>query len=283
MNRILKTKSFIACSVALVTFAVFLPSLRNEFVNYDDGNYVYENPFIRSLDMKLLKSAFTEFYASNWHPLTWLSHAFDYAMWGLNPLGHHLTNNILHALNTLIVVFLVIRLLEVYRLTMANKGLSQPFINDSTLKITGAATGLLFGLHPLHVESVAWVSERKDLLCAFFFLLTIIAYIRYVMEIKARASINSPSRFFNRNYLFAIGFFILSLMSKPMAVSLPFVLLILDWYPFRRIRSLKTFCTVSTEKLPFFALTLISSVLTILGKKRWCHNILRRYTTGIVW
>jgi len=268
MSKILKIKIIIASSVVFLTFIVFLPSLLNEFVNWDDNYYVYENTHIRSLDIELLKYAFAGFHESNWHPLTWLSHALDYAIWSLNPLGHHLTSNILHALNTLIVVFLVMRLMEILKETSkVDNRVPQSFLNDQTIRITGAATGLLFGLHPLHVESVAWVAERKDVLCAFFFLLTILTYTRYVSEIKQSASINSASRFFSKNYLFAIGFFILSLLSKPMAVTLPFVLLILDWYPFGKIHSLKTFWIAFIEKLPFFVLTLISSVLTIFAQE----------------
>jgi tetratricopeptide (TPR) repeat protein len=263
MGKLLKTKVMIASSVAIITFAVFLPSLRNEFVNWDDGDYVYNNLFIRSLNTQLLKSAFTEFHASNWHPLTWLSHAFDYALWGLDPVGHHLTNSILHALNTLIVVFLVMRLMEVYKKTEGNNGR----VTDRAIRITGAATGLLFGLHPLHVESVVWVAERKDLLCSFFFLLAIMIYTHYASEIGASTSRNFSSRFFNNKYLCVIGFFMLSLLSKPMAVTLPFVLLILDWYLFRTIQSLKTFWTAIVEKLPFFALVLISSILTIMAQE----------------
>jgi hypothetical protein len=263
MNKILSIKSIIASSVAVVTFVVFLPTLQNEFVNWDDDIYVYKNHFIRSLDTELLKSAFAGFDAANWHPLTWLSHASDYAIWGLNPLGHHLTNNVLHALNTLLVVFLVMRLMEIFK----KQEITGYRLNDRMIRITGAATGLLFGLHPLHVESVAWVTERKDLLCAFFFLLTIITYTHYVSEINASTSINSTSRFFNKKYLFTIGFFVLSLLSKPMAVTLPFILLILDWYLFKRIQSLKTFWTASTEKFPFLVLTLISSILTIMAQE----------------
>jgi protein O-mannosyl-transferase len=266
MNNTIKTKFAIAISVSVVTFIVFLPSLKNEFV-WDDVQYVYSNSFIRSLDTQLLKSALVEFHEANWHPLTWLSHAFDYVIWGLNPLGHHLTNNIFHALNTIIVVFLVIRLMEDFNKTAGNKGLSRPFLDDRTIRITGAATGLLFGLHPLHVESVAWVAERKDLLCAFFFLLTIMMYTHYVSEMSARNSINSASRFFNKKYLFTLGLFTLSLLSKPMAVSLPVVLLILDWYLFKRIQTLKTFWTAFNEKLPFITLSLISSILTILAQE----------------
>jgi len=125
MNKILRTKAIIASSVAVVTFIVFLPALRNQFLYWDDNDYVYENSFIRSLDMQLLKSSFGGFHAANWHPLTWLSHALDYAIWELNPLGHHLTNNILHSLNTLMVVFLVMRLMAVYKKTLGNSGLSR--------------------------------------------------------------------------------------------------------------------------------------------------------------
>ena len=267
MNKILKTKFIIASSVAILTFIVFLPSLQNEFVNWDDKTYIYENAFIRSLDTQLLKSAFTGFHESNWHPLTWLSHALDYAIWGLNPLGHHLTNNILHALNTLMVVLLVMRLIEVFMKTAGDNRQSQPFINYRSIVITGVVTGLLFGIHPLHVESVAWAAERKDLLCAFFFLLSITTYTRYMTDVSATASITSASRFSNKKYLFTLGFFILSLLSKPMAVTLPFVLLILDWYPFRRIQTLKAFWIASIEKLPFIVLSLVSSILTILAQK----------------
>lgn len=267
MNKIQRTKALIASSVAAVTFMIFLPSLWNGFVNWDDGDYVYKNYFIRSLDIQLLKTAFAEFHYANWHPLTWLSHALDYAIWGLNPLGHHLTNNILHALNTLVVVFLVMRLMEFFKKTEEKNGASQTFLNDRMIMITGAAAGLLFGLHPMHVESVAWVSERKDLLCAFFFLLTIITYTHYVTGINGGESPNFASRFINKKYLLTLGLFILSLLSKPMAVTLPLVLLILDWYPFRRINSLKTFWTMSAEKLPFFALTGIASFLTVMAQK----------------
>ena len=267
-NEILISKWFVAGFVAVVTFVVFLPSLQNEFVNWDDQSYVYENPFIRSLDAQLFRSAFGGFHAANWHPLTWISHALDYALWGLNPLGHHLTNNIIHALNAAVVAFLVMMLMGVYKKTEEERREpSQPFVNDRTMRITGATAGLLFGLHPLHVESVAWVAERKDLLCAFFFLLTIITYTHYVSEVSQRIPIKPSSRFFNKKYLLTIGLFILSLSSKPMAVSLPFVLLILDWYVFERIRSLRTFWTAFVEKLPFLVLTLISSILTILAQQ----------------
>jgi hypothetical protein len=258
-------KYFLAASVGLVTFAVYLSALHNDFVGWwDDSVYVYENPHIRFFNAHFLRWAFLDFYASNWHPLTWMSHALDYAIWGLNPMGHHLSNNIIHALNSFLVVVLAIKLLEIYQEGMIRDG-TPTFMNRPEILIAGGVTGLLFGLHPVHVESVAWVSERKDLLCSLFFLLSGIAYTGYVTTEIAFEKV--VSRFFSRWYLLSVGFFALALLSKPMAVSLPLVLLILDWYPFKRIHSAKSFGSALVEKLPFFALSLVSSTLTILAQR----------------
>jgi hypothetical protein len=257
----------LAGTVAVVTFLVYLAALRNDFINWDDGPYVYENPHIRSLNAAFFKWAFFDFYEGNWHPLTWLSHALDYALWGLDPLGHHLTNIVLHAINALIVVFLVIRLLEAWK---ERRVRNEPpsFLNERAILIAAGTTGLLFGLHPVHVESVAWVAERKDLLCALFFLLSIIAYTKYASGAdNAPINNNKAPRFFNKHYLVTLGLFIFALLSKPMAVSLPVVLLVLDWYPFNRIRSGRTLWAACVEKLPFIALSLFSSIITVLAQK----------------
>ncbi len=258
-------KIALACFVALVTFLVYLPSLRNDFVFWDDDQYIFENDHIRSLGHAFFKWAFFDFYASNWHPLTWISHGLDYALWGLNPAGHHLTNNILHAINTFLVVMLAIHLAEYWKVHTTSK-FAAFFNRDRAIFITGGVTGILFGLHPVHVESVAWVSERKDLLCAFFFLLGIHAYVKYFRTPDAEAS---PIRrmLLNRQYWFALGFFMLALLSKPMAVSFPVVLLILDGFLFGRIRSLKTFWFALVEKLPFIALSGFSSLVTISAQR----------------
>ena len=179
----------IALSVSLATFLVYLTSLRNEFV-WDDFDYVSGNPYIRSLDSSFFRWAFLDFYASNWHPLTWISHAIDYAFWGLNPVGHHLTNNILHSINTFLVVLLVVRLSEFvmprsavsgqHSAVSGQRGEDTP-LNFSPSRFTliaATVTALLFGIHPVHVESVAWVSERKDLLCAMFYLLSLLMYLK---------------------------------------------------------------------------------------------------------
>ncbi len=157
-------------------------------------------------------------------------------VWGLNPFGHHLTNIILHWINTFLVVLLVVRLVEIASLLNSphpplrprggaeGGGVIQPMESNSRFTLIAAATtGLLFGLHPLHVESVAWVSERKDLLCALFYLLSIMAYTSYLKRGWRHAYRQAGSR---GHYLLALCFFILALLSKPMAVSLPFVLFI---------------------------------------------------------
>src|SRR5512144_2468518 len=272
-----KTKCLMAVSLAMVTLFVYLPALRNEFVGvWDDNIYIVENPHIRSLDAAFFHWAFLDFYASNWHPLTWISLAADYALWGPNPLGYHLTNIILHAFNTLAVVLLVIKLLQTAKERQTGPDLPS-FPGERTILLAAGVTGLLFGLHPLHVESVAWAAERKDLLCALFFLLCITSYAKYGesrqptaggrhAETEGGGEARGQKFFFNRHYLLAFGFFALALMSKPMAVSLPAILLILDWYPFGRLRSWRTFWSVSVEKLPFIALSLASSVVTVLAQ-----------------
>lgn len=292
--------------VALLTGLVYLRSLQNDFVNWDDHVYVFENPNIRVFDRHLFRWAFLGFHEGNWHPLTWISHALDYALWGLNPLGHHLTNTILHAVNASLVVVLVARLVEAAT-TPAECSPASPVRVPRFTLVVAVTTGLLFGLHPVHVESVAWVAERKDVLCAFFFLLSLVMYGNYAGAANRDGPAHAPAgptrgaprsaRGVNRYYLAALACFALALLSKPMAVSLPAVLLILDWYPFRRLRSLTqkkgdspfftergpvpifqrtvgrlqsfTQCwPVLVEKIPMVVLSLVSSVLTVLAQEQ---------------
>ncbi|MCK9419643.1 MAG: tetratricopeptide repeat protein [Nitrospirae bacterium] len=255
MNITQKGKYIIAVTIALATVLVYLPSLRNGFVGvWDDNINIVENLHIRSLDATFFRWAFLDFHGSNWLPLTWISLAVDYAFWGLNPLGYHLTNIILHVLNTLVVVFLVVKLLQAAR-ERTTKPEFLAFLSDRVILFIGGVTGLLFGIHPVHVESVAWAAERKDVLCALFFLLSIIWYANYV------------SYKTYKTYMLTLGLFVLALMSKPMAVSLPVVLLILDWYPLNRIPSWKTIWSLVVEKLPFFLMSLVSSMITILAQR----------------
>jgi len=257
----------VAGLAALLTLIIYLAALQNDFVLWDDDLYVLKNPHIQSLNASFFKWAIFTFHAYNWHPLTWISHALDYAVWGLNPLGHHLTNIIFHAVNTFVVVFLMIRLLETKKEPTMSSG-ARGFLTERAILMAAGVTGLLFGLHPVHVESVAWVSERKDLLCALFYLLTISMYVRHLSVREHQITQKKIRSFvFTKYYFWACGFFILALLSKPMAVTLPVVLLILDWYPFQRIQSFQTFWQAVGEKIPFFVLSLFSSIITILAQR----------------
>jgi len=248
-----------ALAVALVTFGAYLASLKNGFIEWDDGTYVTDNPYIRQIGVDFFRWALLEFHGANWHPLTWLSHALDYAAWGLNPVGHHLTSVILHALVTCLVTVLSFRLIVISR----QESDGPP---DETLCLRGAAvTGLLFGLHPLHVESVAWVAERKDLLCALFYLLAIGAWLRYALAAGSADTTGSALR--SRPYLAALGLFCLALAGKPMAVSLPVVLLILDWYPLGRFAPGRRPTAILLEKIPFILLAGASSIITFMAQK----------------
>ena len=211
---------------------VFGQTLHHEFVNLDDEDYVYENPTVsRGLTSYGITWAFTHTYASNWHPLTWISHMLDCQLYGLNPGGHHLTSVLLHAA-TAILLFLVLR------------------------QMTGALwasafVAAVFAIHPLRVESVAWVSERKDVLSGLFFMLTLAAYVRY-----ARGTF-SPGR-----YLMVVLCFAMGLMAKPMLVTLPFVLLLLDYWPLGRM--LRTALRpLVVEKIPLLVLSIASCAVTI--------------------
>ena len=233
--------------LALATLAVFLPVARHGFVNYDDLDYVSENAHVQSgLKWDNVVWAFKTGHASNWHPVTWLSHMLDCQLFGQEAGGQHLVSVGFHIANTLLL-FLLLR-----RMTGA--------------LWRSALVAALFALHPLHVESVAWVSERKDVLSALFFLLTVGAYVRYV-----QFETQNPKL---QNYVLALLLFTLGLMSKPMLVTLPFALLLLDYWPLHRFEpttknsKLKTLLPLVLEKLPFFALAAISSVITFLVQRK---------------
>jgi tetratricopeptide (TPR) repeat protein len=240
-----------ALVVAFLVVLLYLPALGNGFVNWDDDIYVYANPQVRSLAPSSLLRAFTHIHASsgNWHPLTMVSHAVDYAMWGLRPLGHHLTSILLHGWNAALVVLLAVRLLQARGCALSKQG----------MLAAGVVAGLLFGLHPLHVESVAWVSERKDLLAALFYLLGVLSYLRY-----AGHAAGAVGPWKDRRYLTTLLCFVLALLSKPMALSFPFVLLIIDWYPLDRLKNLRR---ILLEKIPFFVVDLGLATVTVLAQR----------------
>src|SRR3972149_4513570 len=223
---------------ALAACLLFMPALPAGFVNWDDSAYVFENVHLRSFD---LKWAFSAVVVGNWLPLTLLSYSLDYSIWGYSPFGYHLTNNILHAANTGLVFLLGLRLASARKMTV---------FASVALALSSA---LLFGLHPLRVESVAWVSERKDVLCAFFFLLAILSYLRYASDLKKGW------------YLSSLVLFVLALMSKPMAVTLPLVLLIIDFYPLERLG--RSFRRAVLEKVPFFILSAAAAVVAFYAPR----------------
>ena len=225
------------CLILAVTIASFLPCIRNEFFNWDDQSYVMGNPFIRHLSPGNVQKISTTFLVSNYHPLTIVSYAVDYRLYGLNPAGYHLTNVILHALNALLVFWLI------FLLTGRNIPVS-------------LITAILFAVHPLQVESVAWISERKNVLYAPFFLGSLICYWYY------REKQNS-----NKFYFLSLVLFLFSLLSKAMAITLPAVLFLLDYLARRKPGK-----TILTDKIPFFILSVIFGLTAVLGQ----------YTTGAV-
>jgi hypothetical protein len=230
-------------ALAVSTFLVFWQVRNFDFVNYDDDLYVSENQHVlNGLTTDAVRWALTARQAANWHPLTWLSLMLDSQLFGPNPAALHLTNLFFHIANTLLL-FLVLR-----RMTGA--------IWQS------AFVAALFALHPLHVESVAWVSERKDVLSTFFWLLTMWAYMRYTQKMNTAPLL---SRLCNKYYLLTAAFFVLGLMSKPMVVTLPFVLLLLDYWPLNRA---KNYYRLILEKIPFFILSAFSSVITFLIQRK---------------
>ncbi len=235
-----------------MTLAVYLSTLRNGFVLWDDTWYIVDNVNIHSLNPKFLRWAFFESRTFMWHPLTWISHAVDYAVWGANPAGHHLTSILLHAFNTLLVYTLVVRLIEA--------GDPAGVRSRGSKSAVAAMTAFLFGLHPVHVESAAWAAERRDVLSTFFFLLALVSYLRY-RRAAAGAGLTGRAGPPLGPYLWCLGCAALALMSKPMTVTLPLVMLIVDWHPLGRFGSGEKKTGVLLEKLPFFLLSLLTVLI----------------------
>src|ERR1051325_1328466 len=209
----------IALALGIATVLLYLPVRQFTFLNWDDLSYVSTNDHVRGgLTWQGIVWSFTHSHSANWFPLTWISHMLDCQIYGLNPAGHHLTNALLHAANAALLFLLL------WKVTSA--------------VWRSALVAALFALHPFHVESVAWISERKDVLSTFFALLTLMAYAKYVSEKfeirNSKPEGNSRDKGQKRSvffYILALLFFALGLMSKPMLVTLPFVLLLLDFWP----------------------------------------------------
>ena len=236
----------VAAILALVTLALYWQATHHDFINYDDDEYVTSNIHVQNgLTVESVKWAFLNPVSANWHPVTMLSHMLDCQIYDLKPWGHHLTSLLLHAFNT-VLVFLLLR-----RMTGA--------------RWRSALVAALFAWHPLHVESVAWVAERKDVLSGFFGLLALLFYARYAQ------SEPQSSKFKIQNYLLSLFFFALGLMSKAMLVTWPFIMLLLDYWPLQRITDDKwqvaSFVRLVREKIPFFALAATASAATLVVQK----------------
>lgn len=232
-----------------ITWLVFGQTVRYDFVNYDDNEYVYANPAITSgLNPHGIIYAFSGRHARNWHPLTTLSHMLDCQLWGVRAGGHHLTNVVLHTI-AVVLLFLILK------------------------QMTGAIwqsafVAALFAIHPLHVESVAWISERKDVLSAVFFMLTLGAYVRYVRS-------RSICRYLTMSILFALG-----LMSKPMLVTLPFILLLLDYWPLKSFAVRSSTKRLILEKIPLLALSAAGGFITLWMQQ---SSVARTEELPLIW
>ena len=236
--------------IALCTLLAFLTLLAywevqgNEFVYYDDHSYITENPRVKAgLTLEGIGWAFTSSHSFNWHPLTWISHMLDVELYGLNPAGHHWNSLLLHLANTLLLFLLF------HRMTGSSW--------------RSGMVAALFSLHPLHVESVAWASERKDVLCTLFWMLAMLSYVSYTRKREWK------------RYSLALFLFGLGLLSKPMVVTLPFALLLLDFWPLRRYTGpgegggLKRFLHLCREKVPFFVFSALIGIVTFFVQKTY--------------
>jgi tetratricopeptide (TPR) repeat protein len=230
---------------------VYWPVKNHKFIKYDDDKYITDNRNVQSgLNPESIRWAFTTGHASNWHPVTWMSHMLDCQIFDLNAGAHHLVNVFFHIINTLLLFIVLKRMTKELWLS--------------------AFVAALFGLHPLHIESVAWAAERKDVLSTFFWMLTMWAYVRYAERPKVT------------RYLLAILFFVVGLMAKPMLVTLPFILLLLDYWPLERMQfgkliqeenqgnsiQRKSFLNLLIEKIPFIFFSIVSCVVTFIVQRR---------------
>src|SRR6266487_3436664 len=273
--------SIVSVFIAVIVWIAFGQALRHGFIDYDDHRYVDQNPIVTNgLTLGGIQWAFTHVHATNWHPLTTISHMLDCQLYGLQPWGHHLTNILLHAAAA-ILLFFALRELTGGGHAAASIGSSAVASakaddagRDQRSRLqprdafwASAFVATLFAIHPLRVEPVAWVSGRGDVLSGMFFMLTLLAYARY-----ARSDRLSLGRYATVLVLFALG-----LMCKPTLVTVPFVLLLLDYWPLGRIQSSSTldggikrntWTWLVVEKLPLFVLSAASCVATVTAQKQ---------------
>lgn len=242
-----KASTLIGFFLIAAIVLIYLPVTKFGFVDYDDVRYVVKNTHVKNgLTINNIKWAFFAFYEANWHPVTWISHMMDVQIFGMDPGMFHVINIIFHTLNSLLLFL---------------------FFNKATGRIGASAIiSVLFAIHPVHVESVAWIAERKDVLSTFFLMLTLLSYLKYVISKKKWA------------YFSTLSFFSLGLMSKPMIVTLPCLLLLLDYWPLCRLFAIRECCVINgqdvksetypiIEKIPFFLLSIFSSWITVVAQQ----------------
>ena len=248
----------------VATFIAFAPSVLSQFVDWDDLENFTVNPFYRGLDWSHLKWMWTTTLLGHYVPVTWMTLGADYLVWGMNPAGYHLTNVVLHCANVALVYLVALRLLGAAMGALAGDPL--PW------RLGAAFAALVFGVHPLRVESVAWITERRDVLSGFFYLFAILAYLR-----DADAE---PGRSIRRRawYWVALGSFALGLLAKAMVVTLPLVLLVLDVYPLRRVGGARGWWNAETrrrwfEKLPFLVGSAVVIPIALVAARRGANLV----------
>src|SRR3989441_616203 len=238
--------------IAFSTFAAFLPALQNQFVSWDDAENFLDNPHYRGLGWTHLRWMWTT-HLGHYIPLTWMTLGLDYLLWGMNPVGYHLTNLLLHAANAVVFFFVVRRLLA--------RALPSPSEHGYALAVSSGVAALVFAIHPLRVESVVWVTERRDVLSGLFYLLTIL------LSLRAREREERGRGW----YWLSVAVFVCALLSKSMVVNLPVVLLILDIYPLRRLGGAVGWLSESArrvyvEKIPFVLLAAAASAIAVMAQ-----------------
>lgn len=234
--------ALLVCTAVLVTFA---PALQCDFVNWDDDLNLTNNPSYRGFTAAHLRWMFTTTLGGHYHPLTWLSYAIDYALYGMTPAGYHATSLLLHAANAVLVLLVLQRLLRPLAIA-----------DESTLRSAALVGALFFGIHPLRVESVVWLSERRDVLAGFFWLLALLAYL---------SAVQGEDRHRYRRLAAALLGLVLSLLSKAWGMTFPLVLLILDAYPLRRLQP--NVAAVLREKIPFALVAAAGAVASFLAQQ----------------
>ncbi|MBK8151054.1 MAG: tetratricopeptide repeat protein [Acidobacteria bacterium] len=239
---VLTANYYVWAGLTVVCVVIYAQTVGFDFINLDDDVYIYENPFVSGgFSLTNLKWALTAFHVANWHPLTWISHQIDASLFGVEPAGHHAVNVIFHIVNSILLFVVVNKLTKAFW--------------------KSAVVAAIFAVHPAHVESVAWIAERKDVLSTLFWLLTTWFYLKY-----ARSALDEK-----RSGLLwaAVLCFALGLASKPMLVTLPFTLILLDYWALERFDKWTpdSLLPLVKEKIPFFALSLVSSIITVFAQK----------------